>query len=171
LGQWLLARAMCSPFSRPVLSRPGFGRAAARRSGAYYGSRLQFRRILSACLTTLPIPSTAGIREPSVTCLGKFSGRSPSLDVRRSGPRPGLPRVNSQKHWRWSGYGSSKPKLARSVPASGVKAVGVDDWAWRRGQRYGTILVDQETPAPVDLMRIAPPKASQLDCNRMLTRR
>jgi transposase len=30
--------------------------------------------------------------------------------------------------------------------------LGVDDWAWKKGQRYGTILVDLERRCPVDLL-------------------
>jgi transposase len=35
---------------------------------------------------------------------------------------------------------------------SPVKVVGVDEWAWRKGQSYGTILVDLERHLPVDLL-------------------
>jgi transposase len=37
-------------------------------------------------------------------------------------------------------------------PTPALQAVGVDEWAWRRGHRYGTILVDLQTPGGVDLL-------------------
>jgi transposase len=39
-----------------------------------------------------------------------------------------------------------------SIEIHGARALGVDDWAWRKGQRYGTILVDLETHTPIDLL-------------------
>lgn len=39
---------------------------------------------------------------------------------------------------------------ARSSPS--LRLVGIDDWAWRKGQRYGTIVVDLETSDVVDLL-------------------
>ncbi|HUY99912.1 MAG TPA: ISL3 family transposase, partial [Thermomicrobiaceae bacterium] len=41
-----------------------------------------------------------------------------------------------------------------TLPAPGpLHAVGIDDWSWRRGHRYGTIIVDLERHRVVDLLR------------------
>jgi transposase len=32
------------------------------------------------------------------------------------------------------------------------RVVGIDDWAWRRGQRYGTIVCDLERRRVIDLL-------------------
>jgi transposase len=41
---------------------------------------------------------------------------------------------------------------AERPPYPPLRVVGVDDWAWKRGQNYGTILVDLERHTVVDLL-------------------
>jgi transposase len=51
--------------------------------------------------------------------------------------------------------GDTLLRLVRAVPiepAPPARVIGIDDWAWRRGQRYGTIIVDLERNRPIDLL-------------------
>ena len=43
-------------------------------------------------------------------------------------------------------------KSSPRPPSSSVRVLGVDDWAWKKGQRYGTILCDLEQGRVVDLL-------------------
>src|SRR3546814_1029282 len=46
-------------------------------------------------------------------------------------------------------------RMIRSAPVPDFAAptiVGIDDWAWRRGQRYGTIICDLERNRVLDLL-------------------
>jgi len=45
-----------------------------------------------------------------------------------------------------------KRSVCRSGGGSQLQAVGIDDWAWRKGHSYGTIVVDLERPNAVDIL-------------------
>jgi transposase len=43
-------------------------------------------------------------------------------------------------------------KQLKDKPAGPLRVVGIDDWAWRKGRRYGTIVVDLERSHVIDLL-------------------
>jgi transposase len=43
-------------------------------------------------------------------------------------------------------------KQCNDAPAPPLRFIGIDDWAWRKGRRYGTIVVDLERGDVVDLL-------------------
>jgi transposase len=45
-------------------------------------------------------------------------------------------------------------KRSAPEPATKIRVLGVDDWAWRKHQKYGTILMDLEQRRVIDLLPI-----------------
>jgi transposase len=43
-------------------------------------------------------------------------------------------------------------RVVACAPPQAVRILGVDDWAWKKGQTYGTILVDLEKRCPIELL-------------------
>jgi transposase len=60
--------------------------------------------------------------------------------------RLGLPQSDDTL-WR-----SLKRHAALRTAKAKVRVVGVDDWAWRKGMNYGTILVDLERREVLDVL-------------------
>jgi transposase len=58
------------------------------------------------------------------------------------------------------GMSVSAPTLLRRLrtvacpPPKSVRILGVDDWAWKKGQTYGTLLVDLELRKPIELLAV-----------------
>jgi transposase len=42
----------------------------------------------------------------------------------------------------------------RGSETAKVRVLGVDDWAWRKRQRYGTLLMDLEQRQVIDLLPV-----------------
>jgi transposase len=62
------------------------------------------------------------------------------------------------RHLARQGLPGSRSTLLRRVralsdpQAPAPHVVGVDDWAWRKGHRYGSIVVDLERGCPIDVL-------------------
>jgi transposase len=61
-----------------------------------------------------------------------------------AGARQGLP-GSRQTVLRWV-------RAYQPTPEPAPRVIGIDDWAYRKGHRYGTIVVDLEQGCPVDLL-------------------
>jgi len=54
----------------------------------------------------------------------------------------------------------SGPTLLRRMrtrsytPPASVSILGIDDWAWKKGATYGTILVDLQSRKPIELLDV-----------------
>lgn len=145
----------CGVVSRMVRSRYGRQLADLPAHGRHVVISVEVRRFRCAereCARRI----FAERLEPSVA--GSFARRTERLDGlvqhlgRALGGRPG------QRMARRLLLPVSKDTLLRTVrrraaaPQEAPKIIGVDDWAWRKGHRYGTLICDLERRRVIDLL-------------------
>ena len=147
---------------------PGCGQGSTRRHGRYvrhltdfpaHGRSVQvrlsvrrFRCVASHCPTTTfseQVPDCLACR------YGRRTGRFQDLVAylgRAMGGRP------AQALGRRLRFGLSKDTFLRGAASGGrtmgcePRVIGIDDWAWRKGQRYGTLICYLEQRAVIDLL-------------------
>ena len=139
-------RRVHSRYTRRLDDLPCLGRSVRSRSrsvGSFAHSPTCPRRIFAERLPGFAAPwarthRTAPARTANIgSSLGGEAGcrlaarwRSPPAPIRCFGGSIGL----------------------KNEPVWPPRVVGIDDWAWRKGQRYGTIVVDLERGDVIDLL-------------------
>src|SRR6266516_2557354 len=93
-------------------------------------------------------------------CVGAPPSRSACLPWHRCMPVPrrGCATAKRLPVWPSESLPGSRNTVLRRVRSLSTPAyppphvVGIDDWAWRKGHRYGTIVVDLERGCPIDVL-------------------
>lgn len=141
------SRQVHSSYGRKLLDLPSHGRTVCLRlrvrrfrCGHAPRPRWTFTERLNDDIAARSARRTARLQD-IIWCLGVALGGRPAVPV---ASRLMLP--------------VRKDTLLRAVrrrssePAAPVRAVGIDDWAWRRRQRYGTLICDLERRQVVDVL-------------------
>jgi hypothetical protein len=170
-----------------VLARARAGTAACPACGSVSGrvhSRYA-RRLADAAIGGRRVLIRLAVRRFFCACAGckrrTFAEQVPGLTIRYARKTPSLRRMLRDIAVALAGRAASRLAGALGIPASRQvllrlvmvapdpaactpRVLGVDDFAFRRGQHYGTLLIDCETGEPLDLLegRAAGPLADWL---------
>jgi transposase len=94
----------------------------------------------------------AGVTQPHAQSTIAFNTAVQQLGLAVGGV--GGARLGARLGYRRSASTVLRQVLRCPVPAGPPpRVIGLDDWAWRKGRRYGTIIVDLERHAVVELLR------------------
>ncbi len=141
-----VARQAHSRFERRIMDLPCGGRTVAlvlqaRRFSCRDAAcpKRTFRERLPGVVAPR-VRGSAGLRA-ALTRVGMALGGEPGARLAR---RLSMPT---------SGDTVLRLVCAAPLPAyAAPRVLGIDDWSWRRGRTFGTILVDREAHRPVDLL-------------------
>jgi transposase len=135
-----------SRYTRRFADLPGFGRAVRLKV-----SVRRFSCQVSECPRRIFAERLAGFAAPYARMTNRLRQAHESIGVALGGE------AGSRLSMRLS-MTTSPDSLLRRVKqlkddaAPPPRCVGIDDWAWRKGQRYGTIVVDLERSDVIDLL-------------------
>jgi transposase len=116
--------------------------------------RLTVRRFF--CRTCTCARQTFTERLPTVAPL--YARTTPRLATAQANTGLSLGGAAGARYLTRQGSPVSRNTLLRRVRTLALperpepQVVGIDDWAWRKGHRYGTIVVDLERGCPIDLL-------------------
>jgi transposase len=141
------SRQVHSQYGQQLLDLPAHGRAVTVRvrvrrfrCGAAACPRMTFTEPLGDQVAARSARRTSRLQDV-VYCLGVALGGRPAVPV---AGRLMLP-VSRDTLLRTVRRRTAKPDMP-------VQVIGIDDWAWRRRQRYGTLVCDLERRRIVDLL-------------------
>jgi transposase len=108
------------------------------------------------CCTCTCRRKTCAQRLPSVAPL--YARTTTRLATTQANTGLALGGAAGARHLARHGFPGSRNTLLRRVRSMSLpegpapEVIGLDDWAWRKGHRYGTIIVDLEQGCPIDVL-------------------